>query len=161
MKLTLYELTKDFDTYMNAETDEEMAAALADITAGQIEIKAESYCQFITSLEGFADTCKAEADRISKVAKAAKNKADRIKEHMKTCLESAGINTLPAGTFKINLQNNPPALKEIDRELCPASFKVVIPETWQPDNARIKEALKNGETVDGYELTVGKSLRIR
>lgn len=159
--MSLYNLTDDFTRYMEAETDEELASALADITAGQIEVKAQSYCQFIASLEGFADTCKAESDRIAKVAKVAKNKADRIKEHMKECLVNANIMSLPAGTFKVSIQNNPPALNKINDELTPASYRVVVPETWFPDNSRIKDALKNGEQVAGWELTVGKSLRIK
>lgn len=161
MNLSLYQLTDDFTRYMEAETDDEIASALADITAGQIEVKAQSYCQFIASLEGFADQCKAESDRIAKVAKVAKNKADRIKQHMKDCLLSAGIMSVPAGTFKVSVQKNPPALKVVDEDKCPAAYRIIIPETWQPDTARIKDALKNGEQVAGYELTTGQSLRIR
>ena len=159
--LSLYTMTDDFKKYMESETDEEMASALADITAGQIEVKAQSYCQLIASLEGFSDQCKAEADRISKAAKFAKNKADRIKEHMKECLINADIMSLQSGTFKVTLQNNPPALSELNRDECPASYRVIIPETWEADKARIKEALKAGESVPGYDLTVGKSLRIK
>lgn len=159
--LTLYELSNDFQKYMDAETDEELAMALADLTAGQIEVKAESYCQFIASLDGFAEQCKAESQRISKVAKAAENKAARLKERMKDCLELANIDKLTAGTFKIALQKNPAALRELDKDLTPASYRVIIPETWEPDKSRIKDALKAGDEVAGYELSVGTSLRIR
>lgn len=159
--LTLYEMSNDFAKYMEAESDEELAMALADLTAGQIEVKAESYCQFIASLDGFVDQCKAESARISKVAKAAENKAATLKERMKECLELASIDKLSAGTFKIAIQKNPPALREIDRELTPAGYRVIVPETWEVDKARIKDALKNGDTVPGYDLTVGTSLRIR
>lgn len=159
--LSLYNLTDDFVRYMEAETDEEIASALADITAGQIEVKAEGYCKLIASLEGFADQCKAESDRIAKVGKVAANKAAHIKAHMKECLQHADINSLSAGTFKVSIQNNPPALVEVNREICPPRFRVIIPETWEPDKARIKDALKNGEVVYGYELATGTSLRIR
>ena len=161
MKLTLYELTTDFDKYMNAETDEEMATELAEITAGQIEVKAESYCKFVTSLDGFAAQCKAEADRIAKVAKVAANKAERIKAHMMQCMEAAGISNIPAGTFSVKIQNNPPALHAIDEGKTPCEYMVVIPESYQIDKAAVKDALKIGKEVPGWELTVGKSLRMR
>jgi uncharacterized protein YyaL (SSP411 family) len=159
--LSLYQLTTDFDAYMNAESEEEIANALADITAGQIESKASGYCQFLAELEGFADTCKAEADRIAKVAKVAKNKADRIKEHMKECLINADISKLSAGTFTVSVQNSPPSLHMIDEGQTPCEYMVVIPESYQIDKSAVKEALKNGKEVSGWELTVGKTLRIR
>lgn len=161
MKLSLYELTTDFTKYMEAETDEEIASALADITAGQIEIKAGSYCQFIASLDGFAKQCEEESKRIANVAKIAKNKADRIKDHMKRCLLDSNITKLQAGTFTVSIQNNPPVLNVLDSEKTPASYRIIIPEAWQANNTKIKEDIKAGIDVPGYELTVGKSLRIK
>lgn len=160
-KLSLYQLTTDFDNYMNAETDQEIATALAEITSGQIEKKAESICKFLVSLDGDIDKFKAEEKRISDARKAMENKYDRIKEYMKSAMENAGIANVAAGTFKVSIAKNPPALKEVNRDDCPASFRTIIVETWEPDKARIKEALKAGEAVEGYELTTGKSLRIK
>lgn len=159
--LSLYELSDDFKKYLEAETDEELAMALADLTAGQIEVKAESYCQFVKSLEGFTEQCNVEATRIRNAAKSAENKAKRLKERMKECFDLANIDKLTAGTFKVAIQNNPPSLKEIDKEQCPAGYRIIIPETWEADTARIKSDLKAGAEIAGYELSVGQSLRIR
>jgi hypothetical protein len=159
--MNLYQMTTDFDRYMNAETDEDLAGALAEITAGEIEKKAENYCHFLANLDGDIERFKAEEKRISAIRKTMENKAARVKEYMKTALENANIQNIPAGTFKVSIQKNPPALHEIARDSCPAAYRIIIPETWQPDTARIKEALKNGEVVYGYELTTCTSLRIK
>ena len=159
--MNLYQLTTDFDNYLNAETDEELAAALVEITAGQIEKKAENYCHFLANLESDIDRFKAEEKRIAGARKAMENKITRVKEYMKTALENADIMTVAAGTFKVSIQKNPAALHEVNRDICPAAYKIIIPETWQADNARIKAALVAGEVVPGYELTNGTSLRIR
>ena len=157
----LRELTADFTAYLNAETDEEMAAALADITAGQIQDKAENYCWFLRDLEGDIEKFKTEAKRITAAVKTMENKHARVKEYMKTALELAGINNLPAGTFKVGIQLNPPALSVVDETLCPDEYIVEIPATTAKDTARIKDDLKAGKDVPGYELTRGTSLRIR
>ncbi len=159
--MKLRELTADFTTYMNAETDEDIAAALADITAGQIEDKAENYCWFLRDLEGDIEKFKTEAKRITAAVKAMENKHARVKEYMKTALELAGINNLPAGTFQVAIQLNPPALSVVDETLCPAEYVIEIPATTTKDTTRIKDDLKAGKDVPGYELTRGTSLRIR
>lgn len=157
----LRELTADFTTYMNAESDEEIAAALAEITAGQIEDKAEYYCWFLRDLEGDIEKFKTEGKRISAAVKAMENKHARVKEYMKTALELAGINNLPAGVFKVAIQANPPALSVVDETLCPEEYITIVPATTAKDTARIKDDLKAGKDVPGYELTRGTSLRIR
>lgn len=159
--MNLYQLANDFDTYMNAETDEEIAEALADITSGQIEDKVENYCHFFANIAGDIDTFKAEEKRISAKRKAMENKYDRAKAYMLQALETAGINKLAAGTFKVSIQDNPPALEVVDAALTPAEYKITIPAQEQADTAKIKEALKNGGEVAGYRLTRGRSLRIR
>lgn len=159
--MNLYQMTTDFENYLNADTDEEIANALAEITSGQIEKKAEGYCHFIANLEGDIEKFKAQEKRLATIRRAMENKLAHVKDYMKTAMEDHGIQVIPAGTFKVSIQRNPPALVETNREICPPRFRVIIPEAWEPDKARIKEALKNGEVVYGYELTTGTSLRIR
>lgn len=159
--LTLYQMSEDFTRYMEAETDEEIASALADITAGQIEVKVQSYCEFIASLDGFAEQCKTESDRIAKVAKTAANKAARIREHMKECMLIADINKLSAGTFTVSLAKNPGKLIIDDATVIPAQYLTYIPASTVPNNAEIKEALKAGEEVKGAHIETGTSLRIK
>ncbi len=157
----LRELTADFEMYLNADTDEEIAAALAEITAGQIEDKAENYCYFLRDLEGDIEKFKTEGKRIASVIKVMENKHAHVKDYMKTTLELAGINNLPAGIFKVSVQQNPPALSVVDDTLCPAEYIIEIPATTAKDTPRIKDDLKAGKDVPGYELTRGTSLRIR
>ena len=161
MGLTLYQLTTDFDQYMQSETDEEIASALAEITAGQIEAKAEGYCKFLAMVEGTVDHFKAEERRISTARKVLENKIERAREYMKEALINANIYKFTAGTFKITIAKNPESLVIDDPDTIPAQYLTYVPATTIPDKAAIKEAIKAGEVVAGAHTETGLSLRIK
>lgn len=157
----LYQLTTDFDRYMNAETDEETASALAEITAGEIEKKAENYCHFLANLESDIERFKAEEKRIADARKAMENKVSRVKEYMKDALLNANIDKITAGTFKVSISLTAGTLVIDNQSAIPAKFLTVIPEQYVPDKNAIKAAIKNGEAVPGCHIEAGTSLRIK
>lgn len=127
---------------------------------GQIAEKASNIAQYVAVLDGQVDIFKAEEKRLSERRKAIENHQKRIKEYIKLNMESLGIDSLDAGTFKITLANNPEALEISDESAIPAEY--IITETKQyPDNARIKSDLKAGKEISGARLTRGRSVRIR
>lgn len=158
--MNLYQLTTDFNRYMDAETDEELASALADITAVQIQDKATHYCQFLTVIDGEIERFKAEEKRIAAARKAMENKVERVKEYMKSALEAADIYKLDAGTFKISVSPSQGKLVIDDASVIPAQYIDVI-TTVTPRNSDIKEAIKNGVDVPGAHIEPGTTLRIR
>ena len=82
---------------MQAEGDEEIANALAEITAGQIESKAENWCHFLAMVEGQVEQFKAEEKRIAAARKVMENKIERSREYIKEALIHANIDKLTAG----------------------------------------------------------------
>ena len=146
--LSLYEMTKEM---MNL-----IEAAFGDITAKDTRI-----CYFIRDLELAADARKVEEKRLADTRKALENKVKSLKNYIQTSMDMMDVEDLTAGVFKLKIQNNPPALKVVDPSLCPPEFQIVIPQTVVEDTAKIKDALKAGVAVPGYELSVGRSLRIR
>lgn len=157
---SLYNLTSDFTQLMECDTDEEITNALIEISAGEIEKKAENYCQFIASMEATADAFKAEEQRISSARRAIENKVKAVKDRMKECLLSANIDKLSAGTFKISVAMTGGSVVIDDMEKIPARFKTVV-SSVTVDKNELKAAIKSGELKEGAHLEAGTSLRIK
>lgn len=156
--LSLYAMTTAMMDILEAEeVNEEMMEA----AFGAIVSKDNRIAYFIRDVESAIDAHKAEEKRIADRRKAMENKIKSLKGLIQMSMERLELDKIDTGVFKLAIQNNPAALEVIDREATPNAYRVIIPETWEPDNARIKDALKAGEEVAGYALKVGRSLRIR
>lgn len=160
-KLSLYDLTSDFDKLMQADTDDEITAALIEFEAGEIERKAENICKFVTTLESTAAQFKAEEQRIASARKALENKADRMRERMKECLLNANIMKVDAGTYKVSVAMTGGSVAIDDQGSIPARFFTIVPEQYVPNKTAIKDAIKSGEEVAGAHIEAGFSLRIK
>ncbi len=158
---SLYTLSKDFDSLMELESPDEFDNQLIEIVAGQIEQKAGNVCQFIKMLEGTAEQFKTEEERIRGARKSLENKAERVREYMKTALLNANIEKVNAGTFKVSVGLSPGSIAIDDLASIPPRFLTVIPEQYVPDKTAIKTAIKAGESVPGAHIEAGFQLRIR
>lgn len=157
--LSLYHMTSEMLALLDSEeeiTQEQLDAAFANIVK-----KDAALCHFLKDVEASVVAFKAEEKRIADRRKALENAIGRVKEYAKLCMERLGMDRLEAGTFKLSIQANPPALEITDEEAIPNEYKIVIPATVAPDKERIKSDLKAGKDIPGAKLTVGKSLRIR
>ena len=159
--MTLYELTADFTRYMEAEDDDGIGSALAEITAGQIEQKAENWCHFLANIEGQIDHFRAEERRIAAARKIMENKVERGREYIKAAMLDADIDKINAGTFKLSLAKTAGSTVIYDADIIPAQFLTYVPATTIPDKAAIKDAIKHGEHVPGARVEEGFSLRIK
>lgn len=158
--MNIYQLATEFDNYLNAETDEELASALAEITAGQIEKKAESFCKFLANTEADIDAYKAEEKRLAANRKSLENKVARSKEFLKSALIAGNIDKITAGTFKISVAKTAGKLVIDDPELVPNQYKDIV-TTVVLRNEDIKADLKAGIDVSGSHIEDGYSLRIK
>lgn len=161
--MKLYEIMADYERLaeMDMDTDDDVSAFMELLhgVEGTFDQKAENYCKLIRNLESDADAFKVEKDRLAKKQKQVENRVNEIKKYLQ--FEASKIIVAGAsrkvGTFTLSIRNNPEALEVVDESaLTDEYLKVSI----MPDTAKIKEALKNGETVEGCRLTRGTSLRI-
>lgn len=157
---SLYQLTDDFNQLMEAEAEDEIAMALVEILAGEIEVKAENICKLIKTIDGTAEQFKAEEKRIAERRKAMENKSARIREYMRDRLLSANIDKIQAGTFKISIGTVGSCAID-NLEAIPPKFLTIIPEQYQPDKNAIKAAIKAGESVPGAHIEASFSMTIR
>lgn len=164
--LTLYELTVDYAAelvrYDLAETDEERAAILDEITRmqGDISDKAEAYARIMRNKQAEADALKAEADRLTAKRKAAENCVERLKAALYDAMRIADTDTIPTTIGKWRLQMNPYSCQVTDADAVPQEF-----HKPQPDKIDSTEILKRfrvtGEIPTGVEISRTMGIRFR
>lgn len=154
----LYELATEMEELLEAE---EVSEGALQVVFGDIQKKSENICQFLAVLDAEVNTYKAEEERLANRRKAMENRGKQIKEYFKQNMQRLGIDKINAGTFKVALQNSPSSLVVEDAENIPAEFIDIIPERKEVNKTRLKEALKNGQTIKGAFLNQDQHIRIR
>ena len=157
---TLYEMTAQaselYELLQNDEIDEQTFADTLEAIG--TEEKVEGYCQVIKELQADLDKFKTESDRLAARMKTTKNGIDRLKNSLLAFLSASGQSKVKAGTFSVSVG----ASKQtniIDENLIPAEFK--IPQPDKIDKKAIKDAIEGGNIVEGAEIVINESVRIR
>lgn len=158
--MTLYEMTANtnalYELLQNEEIDEQTFNDTME-AMGTAE-KVEGYCQIIKQLKADEETLGKEIDRLTAKKKAAKNGQERMKSALTDFMNAAGKTKDKVGTFSISMRET--ASVNIINELdIPERF--LIPQLPKADKKAIKEAIENGEAVDGAELIFKKGVTIR
>ena len=159
--MTLYDIKGQYAQLadMDMETDEDVAAFLELL--GEIndafEVKVENYCKLLANLEADEAGFESEIARLEKALKSRRNKRARIRDRLeavcKEVLEEGTART--CGTFRVLIKRNPPKVNIFNAAAIGSGFL-----KSEPDVAKIKQALQNGEVVSGAELVRGVSLQI-
>ena len=161
--MKLYEIMADYERLasMDMETEGDMTAFLDLLKTleGTFDQKAENYCKLIRNLEADSEGYKVEKDRLAKKQKTVDNRIAEIKKYLQ--YEAGKIievgSSRKVGNFTIAIRNNPELLDLFDETRLPEVYRKTVVTA---DTAMIKEALKNGEEIEGARLVRGTSLRI-
>ena len=161
----LYKLATDYQRLAD-EIDGMDEQTVIDTLEGSTELmaieeKALNISKWMANLNSEADAYENEIKRLTDHKRAADNKVKWLKQYLQTCMETAGLQKIKAGTFSLTLQKNPPKLIVDDEKAIPASYLTIIPEHTEVNKAELKDALKNGNEIPGARLECGTSLRIR
>ena len=160
--MKLYELTSNYTQVLDLIDDGAEMMCLQDTLdslTDAIEVKAENTAKIIKVIEAEAVALKEEEKRLSSRRIALENKSKGLKEYLQSNLELAGLKKLKGKLFSFAIQKNAAKLNIVDADKIPIRYWLVPPPVL--DNASIKEALKEGQLVEGANLTQGESLRIR
>lgn len=164
MKEKLYELTAQYrdvldGIYVDTETGEIVGGTELDKLEGAINDKAEAIAVVIKEKTAFADACKAEIDQLNKRQKSALREADFLKEYLKTNLDALSIPKLKTPRCSISFRTSY-SVDITDKEKIPTAF-MVSKTTVEPDKVAIKEAINNGELVDGAVLVTKRNIQVK
>ena len=161
--MKLYELTEEFKALeamaegIDNADDADAFATLWDEINQAFETKAENTAKVIRNLDLQVEAFKLEESRLKARRQAMENNAQRLRDYLEDHMKANGIDKIKGQLFSLSIQKNPASLKT-DEE--------VLGDWWctfvrKPDNAKIKEALKNGREVKGAWLEQSESLRIK
>ena len=164
--MTLYELSDDYMNLLTMAEDPDIdPEAFADTLAGiegAIEDKADGYAKVIRTLEGDAAACDAESKRLRNKKQIIENNIKRMKSALQYAMEATGKTKFKTALFSFGIQKNPAAVVMDEGYIENIPERFLIPQDPVIDRRAIKEALKNGEDLEGIaHLEQGESLRIR
>lgn len=153
-------MVEAFDAAIDPEsgeiTDE---AAYAALEALQMErdTKCEGVACWIKDLKAEAAAIKAEADNLTKRARAAENKAERLKGYLAWALAGQKFKTSKCSVgyrTTTSVDVDPEAVQYLDEKY----LRFKDPE---PDKTAIKAALQDGEVLEGCRLVEKTSIIIK
>jgi hypothetical protein len=162
MSQTLFEIVDDYQNLYelatDPDTDPEVFNDTLEAIKGALEVKSCGYVNVIKQLEMEAK----QADEVSEMFKAKaevrKNNIKRMKEMLKSALETTNQESLTAGAYTIKLQKNggvQPLV--IDGDVPQNMTKVIV----EPDNAKIREYLKDHSCEWAHLEERGKHIVIK
>ena len=158
-----YELTKEqiaLLSMMDETDDADTLKSLFDELQGATENKLEAMAHIRTELKADEAKLKAEIERLQAKKKTVSNNINNIDERIIWFLGEMQISKIKTPLYNFSVSKTAGALKIIDEDKIPVKFTYIETET-KIKKDELKEALKNGEVIDGVELVISDSLRIK
>jgi hypothetical protein len=164
MKLSLYNIEQNYLTLVEnliengGELTPELETELA-ITKQDLQNKGVCYGFIVKELEGNIDLIDLEIKRLNALKKPLVNSIDRLKNNLSQAMQMFDVTELKTPLLKINFRKSE-SVEVTDINLLDADFvKTTI--TKAADKIAIKEAIKQGENVQGAVLVTNQNLQIK
>jgi hypothetical protein len=164
MKLSLYNIEQNYLTLVEnliengGELTPELETELA-ITKQDLQNKGVCYGFIVKELEGNIDLIDLEIKRLNALKKPLVNSIDRLKNNLSNAMQMFEVTELKTPLLKINFRKSE-SIEVTDIDLLDADFvKTTI--TKAADKIAIKEAIKQGENVQGAVLVTNQNLQIK
>lgn len=162
--MTLYEINDALMACMRETVDEETGEIISEcidperVAALEMEFtdKVDGIACWIKNLTADAEAMKAEADKLTKRAKAATRKAESLKSYLAVVLHEQKWQGIRAA---VSFRQSSAVMVEDVSKLPSAFIRCKMSE--EPDKAAIKKALTGGETVPGATLVYNTSCIIK
>ena len=164
--LTLYAIADNFLADIRkmeeADLDDQTFADTLEAISGDLEEKAKAVAMFARNLEASAEAIKQAEKQMADRRKALENKAEKVRQYILDNMLKTGISKIDCPYFSLSVRKNPPAVDVIQKDMIPTAFFDIPPmPAPQLNKNRLKDALKNGEIIDGAKLTQTFRLEIK
>lgn len=151
---TLRELTNDYCALIEYAdstdpADEQVFLDTLEGLVGAIDFKADQYADVMTEISGRIDVLDAEMQRLGKIKKSLEDNKKRMLEALMDAMTVTGRDAIHTDLHTIKIVNNGGVLPLVIDGDVPDHFKKVVLEN---DNAKIREALNNGATLEFAHL---------
>lgn len=163
--MKLYELSQNFRNLQqvleNAGEDENLKELVINSMKElecDLSTKVENIVRLIKNLQAEVEALKAEEKRLAKERKTRENKIENLQGYLFDTISGLEKREVKGGIFTVSIKKNPPKAIVEDLNAIPKQFIVNTPSV---DKKMLKEALKNGEIIEGAKLVREESLKIR
>jgi hypothetical protein len=129
------------------------------INQDELKEKALNYAYVIRTFEDDVTAIENEIKRLRALKEAKTNSIERLRESISTAMNIYGIEKVESPLLKLSFRKSE-AVEITNEEVLPMSFKTEK-VTYTPNKTKIKEAIKNGETVFGAILQINSNLQIK
>lgn len=168
MNLSLFDISNEFfalkdlidnDLEVDEETGEitdnsKILKELFDNLQLTFEDKLDNAHRYCLTLDGEADILDKEIKRLQFKKTALNNKRDRLRKLMLSSIESAGYDKIKTSLYSFSIKNSE-SLDVSSIDNIPREFLRIKKEA---DKTAIKNAIKQGQEIDGCKIVKNKSL---
>ena len=158
--MNLYNIKSEYLNIAHELTEGELTPELEQalmITEANLQEKAINYGYVIKNFESEVDIIDEEIKRLNALKKARVNAVEKLKNNISDAMQLFGILEVKAPTFKMNFKKSE-SVEVFDW----LSTEYVIEKiTYQPDKIAIKNAIKEGKTVNGASIVTNYNLQIK
>ena len=158
----MYQIQSEYqqiaDALTTGELTPELEQALA-ISEHELEVKSVNYSFVIKDINDEISIINAEIDRLKDLKKVRENALERLKTNISNAMQLFQVDEIKTPLIKINFRKSE-AVEVDNMALLDVKFlneKVTI----TVDKMAIKEAIKNGEDVNGARLVINNNIQIK
>jgi len=158
--MNLYNIKSEYINIAAQLTDGELTPELEEaliINEQNFTEKAINYGYVIKTFESETDILENEIKRLNALKIARSKAIDKLKVTISNAMQLYGINEVKAPTFKMNFRKSESV--EVS-DLLDQNY-IVEKVSYQPDKIAIKNAIKEGKTVNGAALIINYNLQIK
>jgi len=161
--LSLYQLANEhralIERLMDTHEDSKAIADTLEAESYPLEQKARNMAYAIKNLEATAAAIKKAEEEMSARRKSIENRAERLREYTRTCMEIAGVKKIDCPHFALTIRSNPETLDVYEEALIPSEFFRQPPPVL--DKTALKTAIKSGKALAGATLVKTTRLEIK
>ena len=158
--MNLFNIKSEYINIAAQLTDGELTPELEEaliINEQNFTEKAINYGYVIKTFESETDILENEIKRLNALKIARSKAIDKLKVTISNAMQLYGINEVKAPTFKMNFRKSESV--EVS-DLLDQNY-IVEKVSYQPDKIAIKNAIKEGKTVNGAAIIINYNLQIK
>lgn len=129
------------------------------ITREQLQDKGTNYAFVIKKLDAECDIIDAEIKRLTELKKVRQNACERLKNNISNAMQIFEVDKIESPLIKLSFRKSQ-SVNVADVNSLPSEYKT-IKVTEQADKLKIKQALLNGEKIEGCEIINSQNLQIK
>lgn len=160
---SLYEIEQSILDCIDTETGEIIDAEKLNELMIEKEVKIENVALWVKNLLSDADAFKAEKDAFAEREKAARNKAENLKQWLSMALDGQKFST---SKVQINFRNSESVEIEDEKKFVDWAWDnerddLLTYKDPTPNKTAIKQLLKSGKTLNGVSIVKNQNIQIK